>query len=87
MEDDFMNQEKLNIVKNNKGFIAALDQSGGSSAKTLKTYGIPEDRYSSRSRHLWSGVERAPAGSYGSCPAEKQQPGAAFSGRSFPDGL
>lgn len=42
-----MNQEKLNIVKNNKGFIAALDQSGGSSAKTLKTYGIPEDRYSS----------------------------------------
>ena len=41
-----MNIEKLEIVKNNKGFIAALDQSGGSSAKTLKAYGINEDEYS-----------------------------------------
>ena len=41
-----MNQEMLNIVKNNKGFIAALDQSGGSSAKTLALYGIGEDKYS-----------------------------------------
>ena len=30
-----------------KGFIAALDQSGGSSSKTLKAYGIPEDQYDS----------------------------------------
>lgn len=40
-----MNQEKLNIMKNKKGFIAALDQSGGSSAKTLKNYGILESDY------------------------------------------
>ena len=28
------------------GFIAALDQSGGSTPKALRLYGIPEDRYS-----------------------------------------
>ena len=39
--------EKLDIMKNRNGFIAALDQSGGSSAKTLKLYGINEDEYSS----------------------------------------
>ena len=42
---DYMDQEKLNIVKERKGFIAALDQSGGSTAKTLKKYGITEDQY------------------------------------------
>ena len=42
-----MNTEKLDIIKNNKGFIAALDQSGGSSAKTLSLYGISEDKYNS----------------------------------------
>ena len=36
-------EEMLNMMKNNKGFIAALDQSGGSSGKTLKLYGIGED--------------------------------------------
>ena len=40
-----MNIDKLNIIKNNDGFIAALDQSGGSSGKTLKLYGIFEDSY------------------------------------------
>ncbi len=40
-----MKQEKLNIMKNKEGFIAALDQSGGSSAKTLKKYGILESDY------------------------------------------
>ena len=29
-----------------KGFIAALDQSGGSTPKALRLYGIPEDKYS-----------------------------------------
>ena len=38
--------EKLEIMKNRNGFIAALDQSGGSSGKTLKLYGITEDKYS-----------------------------------------
>lgn len=37
--------EKLEIIKNKKGFIAALDQSGGSSGKTLKLYGIGEEEY------------------------------------------
>ncbi len=40
-----MNEKMLNIVKNNSGFIAALDQSGGSSKKTLSLYGISEDKY------------------------------------------
>ena len=35
------------IMKNKKGFIAALDQSGGSSSKTLKNYGIDEKEYNS----------------------------------------
>ena len=42
-----MNTEMLEIVKSRKGFIAALDQSGGSSSKTLALYGIGEDQYSS----------------------------------------
>ena len=40
-----MNSEMYEIMKNKKGFIAALDQSGGSSSKTLKNYGIPESEY------------------------------------------
>lgn len=40
-----MNNEMYEVVKNRKGFIAALDQSGGSSAKTLALYGIPESSY------------------------------------------
>ena len=40
-----MNQEQLARMKNDKGFIAALDQSGGSTPKALKTYGIEEDAY------------------------------------------
>ena len=42
-----MNEKMLEMMKNNKGFIAALDQSGGSSSKTLKAYGINESEYSS----------------------------------------
>lgn len=37
--------EKLELMREKKGFIAALDQSGGSSKKTLKVYGILEDKY------------------------------------------
>ena len=40
-----MNNEMYEIIKNKKGFIAALDQSGGSSSKTLKAYGIDETEY------------------------------------------
>ena len=42
-----MNNEMLEIMKGKKGFIAALDQSGGSSSKTLAKYGIKENEYSS----------------------------------------
>ena len=40
-----MNQEQLDKVRNGKGFIAALDQSGGSTPKALKLYGIEADAY------------------------------------------
>ena len=40
-----MNSEKLKMMHENKGFIAALDQSGGSTPKALKLYGINEDKY------------------------------------------
>ena len=40
-----MNREQLDIIKNKKGFIAALDQSGGSTPKALAAYGISEDAY------------------------------------------
>ncbi len=42
-----MNEKMFENVKNKKGFIAALDQSGGSSAKTLRKYGIEDNEYSS----------------------------------------
>lgn len=40
-----MNNEMYEIMKSKKGFIAALDQSGGSSSKTLSKYGISESEY------------------------------------------
>ncbi|KSU19290.1 fructose bisphosphate aldolase [Lactococcus lactis] len=40
-----MDQEKLKIMSINKGFIAALDQSEGSTPKALKSYGIEETDY------------------------------------------
>ncbi|CAD7358721.1 fructose bisphosphate aldolase [Staphylococcus schleiferi] len=40
-----MNQEQLEKMKNGKGFIAALDQSGGSTPKALRGYGVGEDQY------------------------------------------
>ena len=41
-----MNQQQFDRVKNEKGFVAALDQSGGSTPKALKLYGVSEDQYS-----------------------------------------
>jgi len=40
-----MNEEQLDKVRNGRGFIAALDQSGGSTPKALKLYGIDESAY------------------------------------------
>ena len=41
-----MNQQQFEKMKSGKGFIAALDQSGGSSPKALKLYGVDESEYS-----------------------------------------
>jgi len=40
-----VNQEQLNKVSTGKGFIAALDQSGGSTPKALKLYGVEASAY------------------------------------------
>lgn len=41
-----MNSDQFNKARSGAGFIAALDQSGGSTPKALKLYGIAEDAYS-----------------------------------------
>ena len=41
-----MNSQQLNKIQNGSGFIAALDQSGGSTPKALKAYGVEETEYS-----------------------------------------
>lgn len=43
-------QDQLEQVRTRKGFIAALDQSGGSTPKALKLYGINENQYSSEAQ-------------------------------------
>ena len=40
-----MNSEQLEKIRKGSGFIAALDQSGGSTPKALKAYGIDESLY------------------------------------------
>ncbi len=40
-----MNRTQLERMKNDSGFIAALDQSGGSTPKALEIYGINKDAY------------------------------------------
>ena len=42
----FMNNKQFEVIQTGKGFIAALDQSGGSTPKALLTYGINENSYS-----------------------------------------
>lgn len=44
------NQKMLDQVRSGRGFIAALDQSGGSTPKALKLYGVPETAYSGESQ-------------------------------------
>lgn len=43
--DQKTKQEQMERMNKGKGFIAALDQSGGSTPKALKLYGITEDQY------------------------------------------
>ena len=41
-----MNREQFNKIREGDGFIAALDQSGGSTPKALEAYGVGEDEWS-----------------------------------------
>ena len=41
-----MNQEQFDKMRTGAGFIAALDQSGGSTPKALRLYGVDESEYS-----------------------------------------
>ncbi len=45
-----MNQKQLQLMQTGKGFIAALDQSGGSTPKALSHYGISPDSYDSEEK-------------------------------------
>ncbi len=44
--DNYMNQKQIDRIHAGKGFIAALDQSGGSTPTALLQYGISKDSYS-----------------------------------------
>lgn len=46
MEECKMNQKQFEQMKSGKGFIAALDQSGGSTPKALLRYGLDDSNYS-----------------------------------------
>jgi fructose-bisphosphate aldolase, class I len=41
-----INEQQATKIRNQPGFIAALDQSGGSTPKALKLYGVEENTYS-----------------------------------------
>src|SRR6516164_9403112 len=41
-----LNEQQLQKMKSHPGFVAALDQSGGSTPKALSLYGIKEDAWS-----------------------------------------
>ena len=41
-----LNEQQLQVMKSRPGFIAALDQSGGSTPGALKLYGIKDDAWS-----------------------------------------
>jgi fructose-bisphosphate aldolase class I len=47
MKSIAVNAEQLEKAKTNPGFIAALDQSGGSTPKALRLYGVQENTWSS----------------------------------------
>lgn len=40
-----MNKEQAEMMRNKKGFIAALDQSGGSTPRALANYGVTKEQY------------------------------------------
>ena len=46
MKTPELNNEQLQTMRTRPGFVAALDQSGGSTPKALAAYGIPQDSWS-----------------------------------------
>ena len=62
-----VDQEKVARIRGGAGFIAALDQSGGSTPKALRAYGVGEDRYASEAEmfdlihEMRARIVRAPA--------------------------
>lgn len=62
-----MDQKQAEQMRSGKGFVAALDQSGGSTPKALRLYGIGDDRYSSEAdmfdliHEMRARIVRAPA--------------------------
>ncbi len=42
-----MNKKQVEVMRNGQGFVAALDQSGGSTPKALAGYGVTGDQYDS----------------------------------------
>lgn len=46
MKSIVVNEEQLQKIKTSSGFVAALDQSGGSTPKALRQYGIQENAWS-----------------------------------------
>ena len=50
-----MNEQQAEQMRHGAGFIAALDQSGGSTPKALAAYGVGPERYAPRRRcSTWS---------------------------------
>src|SRR5213082_3850250 len=47
MKSIAINEEQLQKIKTGPGFVAALDQSGGSTPKALRLYGVQENTWSS----------------------------------------
>jgi fructose-bisphosphate aldolase class I len=47
MKSPELNNEQLQIMKTRPGFVAALDESGGSTPRALAAYGIPQGSWSS----------------------------------------
>ncbi len=45
MKSPGLNEQELQKMKTHAGFIAALDQSGGSTPQALRLYGIKEDAW------------------------------------------
>lgn len=51
-------EQKLSKMQNSQGFIAALDQSGGSTPGALKQYGVPDDSYTVGESSMYDAVHQ-----------------------------